>query len=672
MLQAPRAGILFALLLSSPLFATETLRSPDGNIEVELRLSESGQPRYNVHFRERAVLHPSLLGLVFEGAEFSSGFQVIGVERTSQDETWEQPWGEQRLVRDHHNEMRVTLQTEDGRMMHVVFRAFNDGIGFRYELPEQPAQDEFRLIDELTEFSFVENLRAWWIPAYRDNRYEYHHAASPIDMLYAVHTPVTFEGTDFVLSVHEAALVDYASMTLRRPTMHGQTLKADLVPWADGTRVYGKLPLKTPWRTIQIADHAHQLANSRLILNLNQPNQLEDTDWIKPGRYIGIWWCMHIRTCTWATGDKQGATTERAIEYLDFGAENGFSGVLVEGWNVGWDGDWVADGDRFDFTTPVEQFDLKRVVDHARKLGVPLIGHHETGAAVGNYENQLEEAFALLAANGSNAVKTGYVGTRLEPKKPGGSEWHHGQFMVRHFEKVLEVAARHKIAINAHEPIKDTGLRRTWPHMMTREGARGGEYDAWGPPEAGNHPEHAAVLPFTRMLAGPFDYTPGIVNLRFGEQGDNNQGVSSTLARQLALMVVIHSPLQMAADLPENYKSRPEAFEFIKQVPADWEHSIALAGKIGDHFVIARKDRHSNDWYLGAVSGANARTVEVGLDFLDDDGEWTAEIWRDADDAHWLHNPQAWQKESRTVRPDGPLALKMAPGGGIAVRFSRK
>ncbi|MFU8878467.1 MAG: glycoside hydrolase family 97 protein, partial [Wenzhouxiangellaceae bacterium] len=655
---------LCALFSAHPVLAAETLRSPDGKIEVEFRLDDDGQPRHALRYNNRAVLHPSRLGLVFESADFSTGFTITGVERSSFDETWEQPWGEQRLVRDHHNEMRVTLRAEDGRTMTLVFRAFDDGIGFRYELPEQPALDEFRLTDELTEFSFVENLRAWWIPAFQDNRYEYHHAASPIDMLDVAHTPVTFEGTDFALSLHEAALVDYASMTLKRPTMHGQTLKAELVPWADGTLVYGKLPLKTPWRTIQIADRAHELADSRLILNLNEPNRLEDTSWIQPGRYIGIWWCMHIRTCTWATGDKLGATTERTIEYLDFAAEHGFSGVLVEGWNVGWDGDWVADGDKFDFTTPVEQFDMQRVVEHSRKVGVPLIGHHETGAAVANYERQLEDAFALLAANGSNAVKTGYVGTRLEPKKEGGPEWHHGQFMVRHFAKVLEVSARHKVGINAHEPIKDTGLRRTWPHMMTREGARGGEYDAWGPPEAGNHPEHAAVLPFTRMLAGPFDYTPGIVNLRFGE----NQGVSSTLARQLALMVVIHSPLQMAADLPENYRANPGAFEFIKQVPADWEHSIALAGRIGDHFAIARKDRNSNDWYLGGVSGSQAREVEIALDFLDADGEWTAEIWRDAADAHWLHNPEAWEKQTRTVTREDSLALKMAPGGGIAVR----
>lgn len=670
-----RLLILILLLAPMSYANAEILRSPDGRLELEFSLDE-GAPIYALRRDGIEVLSPSRLGLVFAEAEFASSFDVAGVERDSHDDTWVQPWGEQRLIRDHHNALRVTLEAADGsgRKMTLSFKLFDDGLGFRYELPAQPALDNFRLTDELTEFSFAENLKAWWIPAYQDNRYEYHYAASPVDALDVVHTPVTLEGHAYALTIHEAALVDYASMTLRRPAMHGQTLKADLVPWADGTLVYGELPLTTPWRTIQIADRPHELANSRLILNLNEPNRLGDVSWVEPGRYIGIWWCMHIRACSWATGEKLGATTERTIEYLDFAAEHGFSGVLVEGWNVGWDGDWVADGDQFDFTTPVEQFDMQRVSAHSREVGVPLIGHHETGAAVENYERQLNDAFAYDAGHGIRAVKTGYVGTRLAPKKSSGPEWHHGQYMVRHFKKVIETAARHKVAVNAHEPIKDTGLRRTYPNMMTREGARGGEYDAWGPPEGGNHPGHAAILPFTRMLAGPFDYTAGIVDLRFGPgDGENDketQGVSSTLARQLALMVVIYSPLQMAADLPRNYRNHP-AFEFIKQVPTDWEHSIALAGEIGDHFVIARQPRGGADWWLGGVSGEAARTIEIKLDFLDADGPWRAEIWRDADDAHWLTNPEAWRKESLEVHKGETLELPMAAGGGIAVRFSR-
>jgi len=661
--------LLLTTISATPAMA-ETVTSPDGRIAVEFLIDQHGAPRYAVRRDERVVLHPSRLGLDFADApDFAQGFRIADIERRDRDETWQQPWGEQRRIRDRHNELAVRLESAapPARTMTLRFRVFDDGVGFRYELPKQPVFDAFRIRDERTEFSFAENMKAWWIGAYQDNRYEYHYAASPIDSLEVVHTPVTLEGHTVAVSIHEAALVDYASMALRRPTMHGQTLKADLVPWADGTLVYGELPLTTPWRTIQIADRAYQLANSRLILNLNEPNRLGNVDWVKPGRYVGIWWCMHIRECTWATGEALGATTERAIEYLDFAAEHDFSGVLIEGWNIGWDGDWVADGEKFDFTRPTAYFDMPRIAAHAREVGVPLIGHHETGAAVANYERQLDQAFAYAARHGVRAVKTGYVGTRLEPKKEGGPEWHHSQFMVRHFLNVIETAARHKVAINAHEPIKDTGLRRTYPNMMTREGARGGEYDAWGPPEGGNHPDHPAILPYTRMLAGPFDYTPGIVDLRFGD----GQGVSSTLARQLALMVVLYSPLQMAADLPRNYRAHPGAFEFIRNVPTDWEQSIALGGEIGRSFVIARQPRGGGDWWLGGVAGSGPETVEVTLDFLDAPGDWTAEVWRDADDAHWLTNPQAWQKETRTVTRDEVLELDMAPGGGIAIRFWR-
>jgi len=663
---------LAILIALSPSAHAESIQSPDGRLHLEFSIDD-GVPHYALKRDGAAVLNPSRLGLAFEqlpadAPGFASGLKLLEARRGTRDQTWQQPWGEQRWIRDHHNELRITLGAAEGpeRTMVISFRLFDDGLGFRYTLPEQPILDEFRLTDELTEFSFAENLRAWWIPAYRDNRYEYHYAASPIDALDVVHTPVTLEGQAYAVSVHEAALVDYASMTLRRPAMHGQTLKADLVPWADGTRVRGELPLTTPWRTVQIADHAYELANSRLILNLNEPNQLGDVSWVQPGRYIGIWWCMHIRECTWSTGETLGAKTENVLAYLDFAAEHGFSGVLVEGWNIGWDGDWVADGHKFDFTTPVEQFDMERIARHAKEVGVPLIGHHETGAAVENYENQLDDAFAYAARHGIRAVKTGYVGSRLNHK-----EWHHGQYMVRHFKKAIETAAKHKVAINAHEPIKATGLRRTYPNMMTREGARGGEYDAWGPPEGGNHPDHATILPYTRMLSGPFDYTAGIVDLRFGGENDDNQGVSSTLARQLALMVVIYSPLQMAADLPRNYEDHP-VFEFIKTVPTDWEHSIALAGEIGDHFVIARQPRGGDDWWLGGVTGSDAREIEIELDFLDGDGAWTAEVWRDAKDAHWLHNPEAWTRETRTVRAGESLKLPMAPGGGIAVRFYQK
>ncbi|GAB4195248.1 MAG: glycoside hydrolase family 97 protein [Wenzhouxiangellaceae bacterium] len=597
-----------------------------------------------------------------DGHDFANGFHIVDSHRQQVDQWWTQPWGEARQIHDHHNELRIDLATHDqpARRFSVIFRVFDDGLGFRYHLPEQAAMDDYRLLDELSEFHFEQNLRAWWIPAYRPNRYEYHYSASPLDALDVVHTPVTLEGDNIAVSIHEAALVDYASMALRKPGDHGQTLKADLVPWADGTLVYGELPLTTPWRTIQIAARPHELANSRLILNLNEPNALGDVSWVKPAKYVGIWWCMHIRECTWATGEQHGATTEHTLHYLDFAAEHGFDGVLVEGWNIGWDGNWIENGHLFRFTEPVAAFDMKRIAAHARKIGVPLIGHHETGANIINYEQQLDAAFAYAAENGIRAVKTGYVGNRLD-----GKEWHHGQYMVRHFNRVIRTAARHKIALDAHEPIKDTGLRRTYPNMMTREGARGGEYDAWSNASQGNHPEHAAVLPYTRMLSGPMDYTPGVVNLRFGD----NQGMSSTIARQLALMVVLYSPLQMAADLPRNYVDHP-AFSFIKAVPVDWEHSIALDGAIGRYFVIARQDRNSDDWYLAAVTNETARTLEVPLDFLDADSRYHAQIYQDGEGAHWNSAPHSLAIREQAVQSSDILSLPMAPGGGIAIRLT--
>lgn len=645
----------------------EEVVSPDGRIRVDVAVRD-GVPVYAVRFRGREVLDASRLGLRFADApDFASGFKIAGTSRASVDTIWTQPWGEEKDIRDRHNELRVDFVSieEPGRRMTVVFRAFDDGLGFRYELPAQPAlRGELRLMDEATEFAFHDNLKAWWIPAFRDNRYEYQYAASTIDaVVEPVHTPVTFEGEGYALSIHEAALVDYASMALARPAMHGQTLEADLVPWADGVKVHGAAPLETPWRTIQIADHAHELANSRLILNLNEPNALGDVSWARPGKYVGIWWCMHVGTCTWGRGPTHGATTERAVHYIDFAARHGFDGVLIEGWNVGWDGNWYDNGALFRFDAPAADFDVDAVAARARARGVPVIGHHETAGNIANYERQLEDAFAFAARHGIRVVKTGYVGSRLD-----GREWHHGQFMARHFRKVIETAARYRIAIDAHEPIKDTGLRRTWPNMMTREGARGGEYDAWSHPAQGNHPDHTTILPFTRMLAGPMDYTPGIVDLRFGENGE--KGVSTTLAKQLALMVALYSPLQMAADLPENYEAHPDAFRFIKDVPADWEESVALGGAIGDWFLIARKDRASADWYLGAVTDEQARTIEAPLRFLEPGRRYRAETYLDGEGAHWLHDPQALAVATREVTAADTLVLPLAPGGGAAVRIA--
>ncbi|GER06644.1 alpha-glucosidase [Iodidimonas muriae] len=658
------AAVFSACLLSAlPAYAVE-IASPDGRIVVDVD-TQNGIPGYSVTFNGKPVLDFSRLGLQFQKApDFVEGFDIASVKTKTTDLVWTQPWGEEKDIRDHHKEARIVFQSQTGpdRQMTVTFRVFDDGVGFRYDIPAQAGVDAIKITDELTEFTFHDNLKAWWIPAYKDNRYEYQYAASSIDSLDVIHTPATFEGDKIAISIHEAALTDYASMTLRRPMMHGQTLKADLVPWADGIKVYANASFKTPWRTIQIADTAYELANSRMILNLNEPNALGDVSWVKPGKYVGIWWCAHIRTCTWETGEKHGATTENTMRYMDFAAKYGFDGVLVEGWNIGWDGNWYENGDLFRFTEPTPDFDIEKIAAHGRKVGVPLIGHHETSANIVNYENQLDAAFAFSEKHGMRAVKTGYVGSRLND-----TEWHHGQYMVRHFQNVVETAARHHIAIDAHEPIKDTGLRRTYPNMMTREGARGGEYDAWSHAAQGNHPDHATILPYTRMLSGPMDYTAGIVDLRFGEQEE--KGVSSTVAKQLALMVVIYSPLQMAADLPENYEGHP-GFQFIRDVPADWEDSIALDGRIGDYFVMARKDRNSPDWYLGAVSDEQARTITVPLDFLDNATTYRAEIYADGEGAHWLDNPQPIAVKTKTVTAEDSLSLELAQGGGQAIRFT--
>lgn len=675
--------ILFSFLLSTQIAQAQVpvntldVLSPDKKIRVQVGVYE-GKAFYAVAYQGKTLIYPSRLGLEFQSKpDFSEALHISGHRHNQVDQIWTQPWGEEKDIRDHHNELTVSFASaahSDSKQFQVQFRVFDDGVGFRYRVPAQEGfpvtsdgHQAFTLMDELSEFHFEENLRAWWIPAYKDNRYEYHYSATPMDALDVVHTPITLEGTDVAVSLHEAALVDYASMALRRPNTHGQMLKADLVPWSDGVKVRGSLPMKSPWRTIQIAEKSYQLANSRLILNLNEPNQLGDVSWVQPGTYVGIWWCMHIRECSWTTGEKHGATTENAIRYLDFAAKYGFKGVLIEGWNFGWDGNWIENGHLFNFTQPTADYDIEAISAHARKVGVPVIGHHETGANVSNYEKQLDDAFAYASKHGIRAVKTGYVGNRLDHK-----EWHHGQHMVQHHNKVIKTAAKHKVAINAHEPIKDTGLRRTYPNMMSREGARGGEYDAWGPATQGNHPEHAAVLPYTRMLAGPMDYTPGVVDLRFGE----NQGLSSTIARQLALMVVIYSPLQMAADLPRNYVdaagNEHPAFAFIKQVPADWEESIALAGEIGEFFVIARKDRNSPDWYLAAVTNEDAREIEIPLDFLNAKLKYRAELYQDGKQAHWLHEPHDFSVAQQNVRQGQNITLRMAPGGGVAIRLTPK
>jgi len=660
--------------------SSDSLRvnSPDGRIEVLFELVE-GVPYYAVNRDGAVVILPSRLGFTFStGTALNANMKLLDWEQDSFDETWTQPWGEVKEIRDQHNELHIRLQagTTEPREMVVVFRAFDDGLGFRYEFPEQAYLDQFEIMEEHTEFALPADHTAWWIPAFQPDRYEYLYNGTPVSHMahlarMGVHTPLTMQTADgLYLSIHEAALLNYSSMALKADD--DLVLHARLFPWSDGVLVKGQTPLKTPWRTIQIADDPGGLITSYLILNLNEPNAMGDISWVHPGKYVGIWWGMHLGKWTWGSGPNHGATTANTQAYLDFAAQHGFSGVLVEGWNLGWDGDWTAHGDQFSFTETYPDFDLQGLAAYAAKRGVKLIGHHETGAAVANYESQMEAAFALYQSLGIDTVKTGYVGwgqgiQRLdEHGNLLGMEWHHGQFMVEHYQKVIETAAHYGIMIDAHEPIKDTGLRRTYPNFMTREGARGQEYNAWGS-EGGNPPDHVTILPFTRLLSGPMDYTPGVLALTFPEYKPNNR-INHTLAKELALYVVIYSPLQMAADLIENYADNP-ALQFIEEVPADWHETRVLHAQIGDFITTVRRERDGDEWFLGSVTDEDSRTLEAMLDFLNPGVTYVAEIYADGENTDWETNPYALKISRVLVDSNTRLTLALAPGGGQAIRF---
>lgn len=649
----------------------EQVTSPDGALRVEVALDDLGRARYKITHAQDVVVDFSRLGLRFAAhPAFDRGLEIASAQRSEVRTSWTQPWGERKHVVDEHNELLLALVSADKRQLNLRFRVFDDGVGFRYEVPAQAGYDQVALVDELTEFRLPGDPTAWWIPARGWNRYEYLYKETGLDAIDRVHTPFTLRyDTGLHVSLHEAALVDYAAMVLdqKRPGL----FKADLTPWSDGVRVRATTPFKSSWRTLQVARDAPGLINSDLILNLNEPNALGDVSWVEPGKYVGIWWAMHIRTRTWGSGEKHGATTKETKQYIDFAARHGFSGVLVEGWNEGWDGDWFHNGDVFNFTRPYPDFDLKGITDYAAKKGVRLIGHHETSGNVTNYENQMAAALDLYAAHGVRAIKTGYVADggnikRVDADGLAHYEWHDGQFMVEHYLHSVREAAKRQISINPHEPIKDTGLRRTYPNWVTREGARGMEYSAWGQPP--NPPEHTVVLPYTRLLSGPMDFTPGIFNLTF-QGADSKQRVESTLARQLAYYVIIYSPLQMAADLPEHYEQRLDAFQFIKDVPVDWHSSRALAGEIGEYLVMARRERDGRDWYLGAINDAAPRALTVDLDFLAPDTRYEAQVYRDAEGAHYLKAPYEIVIESRSVTSRDSLSLELAAGGGTAVRF---
>jgi alpha-glucosidase len=645
------------------------LHSPDGALQVRLRVDNDGRPEYSIDRKGKPLVNWSRLGFILADApKLERNFAIVDVAKRSFDDTWEQPWGERRYVRDHGNEMRVSLREKYGHELVVVFKAFDDGVGFRYEFPDQPKLRQVDIVDELTEFDIARPATAWWIPAGEWNRYEYLYSRTPLAEVSQAHTPITLKLDDGThLAIHEAALVDYAGMWLRRVT--GQRLKAALSPSSSGPKVSRRAPFVTPWRTLQVADDAPGLYMSNLILNLNEPNKLGDVSWVQPYKYVGIWWGMHLGINTWSSGPKHGATTAETRRYIDFAAANGFRGVLVEGWNLGWDGDWFARGDEFSFTKAYPDFDIEALAAYAKTRGVHLVGHHETAGNIANYEKQLGAALDLYLKLGIDSVKTGYVADAggVQALSADGNihfEWHDGQVQSRHHLRVVTEAAKRHIAVNPHEPIKDTGLRRTYPNWVAREGARGMEYNAWGTPK--NPPEHEAMLVFTRMLAGPMDFTPGVLSLT----GAGGSRIQSTIAKQLALYVVLYSPIQMAADLPENYVKFPKPFQFIKDVPTDWDETRVLNGEVGDYVTIVRKDRHSEDWYLGAISDEQPRTLSVKLDFLDPGRRYFATIYRDGADAGYQGDPASIEIETRSVGSADTLALTLAPGGGQAIRFS--
>jgi alpha-glucosidase len=662
-------GLTVAALLAAarPLPAQVRVASPDGRTQVTVEVRE-GRLTWSLARDARVWIAPSRLGFEFRGApRLLDGLRITDTTRAAHDAWWTQPWGEVARVREHYNELAVTAQETGapGRRFVLRVRAFDDGIGFRYEFPAQEALRDVEITAELTSFSLVDNPRTWWIPSDRPrmDRSEMLYTSGPLSVVGRVQTPLTMELRDGrgYLVIHEADLADYARMNLRTERLEDRTLHAELAPMAGGTKVRATAPFATPWRTVQVADRVTQLAPALLHLNLNPPSAIANTDWIRPMKYVGIWWGMHIGVETWSSGPRHGATTANAKRYIDFAAANGFGGVLVEGWNVGWDGDWILNRQAFSFTQAYPDYDLAEVARYARSKGVRLIVHNETSGGIQNYERQLDTAFALYRSLGLDAIKTGYV---TDTTGEGHDHW--SQFMVRHYRRVVETAARYGIMVDVHEPIHDTGERRTWPNMMTREGARGQEYNAWSG-DGGNPPEHETILFFTRLLAGPMDFTPGIFDLT-RQMDPAHARVRTTLAKQLALYVTIYSPLQMAADLPQNYADRP-AFQFIRDVAVDWDTTRVIEGRIGDYVIVARRERGGPQWFVGAITDEEARTFTVPLDFLTPGRRYVAEIYADGPGADWLDNPLPVTITRRTVTSVTRLRMVLAPGGGQAIRI---
>jgi hypothetical protein len=687
---------MFFLLSFSLGFAQSTVLSPNDKLKIQFQLSEQGMPQYEVFFKNQLVVKKSSLGLKLkdESKQLMSQFMVDSVKMSKTDETWKPVLGANETIRNQYQEMKVFLtQKRSGLKLNLVFKVFNEGIAFRYEIPTQSSLNYFVIADEMTHFHLTSDYNSFWIPGdYDSQEYAYNETllskidAKAIDMNNGigmkgpidskrVQSPLMMKGNGMYVNIFEAAVRNYPIMHL--DLKDDFLIKSHLVPNAIGDKAYMQTPANTPWRTIFITDNAKEILGSDMILNLNEPSKIENTSWIKPMKYVGIWWEMHVGTSTWdyagsqngqnlqpnelkATG-KHGATTKNTKRYIDFAAKHGFDGVLIEGWNVGWE-DWFGNWKEnvFDFVTPYPDFDIQEVTKYAASKNVKLIMHHETSGSVANYERRLDRAFKFMKDYKYDAVKTGYVG-KIIPR----GEWHDGQTMVNHFEHVLQRAADFEIMINSHESVRPTGLHRTYPNFIASEAARGNEFNAWS---VGNPPMHETILPFTRLLGGPMDYTPGIFEIKMSHyDASKTEQVHTTLAKQLALYVTMYSPLQMAADLPENYERYLDAFQFIKDVPADWSKSIVLEAEPGDYVTYARKDKNSERWFLGAITDEEARETTLVLDFLDANKKYEATIYEDGKDADWEKNPKSYNIRKMNVSAKTKLKLKLANGGGAAI-----
>ena len=659
-------GVVFMCLVLSSVASAKgvtvsKLNSPDGALTVTMGV-DGGKAWYQVMRGSETVIGRSALGFVLKDGDFKDNFKMGKVTRASLDETWSQPWGEDAQVRNHYNEMKVRLQEKGGKKRHldVVFRAFNDGVAFRYEFPRQKGLQEFVIMDEATEFALTTDAQAWSIPALTPY-YEGIYKREPVSRKGNMSGPVALEVNDgLYMAIMEANLTDFSTMNFSH---EGTTLKVDLVPWKNGDRVRVGDTRVSPWRAIIIGSKAADILLSRMALNLNDPCKIDDTSWVKPTKYVGIWWALQKQRWTWSQGERHGATTENTKRYIDFAAKHGLGGVLVEGWNYGWDTDWTKHGDGFSFTKAYPDYDLEGLCRYARERGVRIIAHNETGGAAQNYENQMEDAYKLYESLGINTIKTGYVNSHFY-----NGELQHSQWGVQHFRKVIETAARYHMMIVNHEGAMPSGLQRTWPNLIATESMRGQEYNAFDR-GGGNPPYHECILPFTRGLGGPMDFTPGI--FEFSNEAVPGTRPQTTLAHQLAEYIVIYSPGHMAADQIENYEHQP-AFKFIEEVPTNWERTLVPQAAMGKYVIYVRQEKGTDNWYIGGVTDEQARDFNLPLDFLTEGESYEAILYEDGPEADYRNNPYPMTIRRLTVDRETVINLHLASGGGVAIQILEK